>query len=55
VSSFPVNPGKQLAENDMLVDDYDYPTEKTDVVVVSPSGSESEAVTADDRTFFVVL
>lgn len=37
----------------MLVDDYDYPTEKTDVVVVSPSGSESEAVTADDRTFFV--
>jgi len=39
----------------MLVDDYDYPTEKTDVVVVSPSGSEPEsATTADDRTFFVV-
>jgi ubiquitin carboxyl-terminal hydrolase 7 len=40
----------------MLVDDYDYPTEKTDVVVVSPSGSEPESTTnADDRTFFVAL
>lgn len=35
----------------MLVDDYDYPTEQTDVVVVSPSASDPEsAATADDRT-----
>jgi ubiquitin carboxyl-terminal hydrolase 7 len=32
---------ENLAENDMLVDDYDqYPAEKTDVVVVSRSGSD---------------
>ena len=31
----------QLAENDMLVDEYDqYPNEKTEVVVVSHSGSD---------------
>ncbi|CAG8316997.1 unnamed protein product [Penicillium salamii] len=41
---------ENLAENDMLVDDYDYPTEKTDVVVVSPSGSEPESATADDHS-----
>lgn len=40
----------------MIVDDYDYPTEKTDVVVVSPPGSEPEsAITADDRTFLSCL
>lgn len=47
----------QLAENDMLVDDYDqYPAEKTDVVVVSRSGSDEpeSAPTANDRMFFVV-
>lgn len=46
----------QLAENDMLVDDYEqYPAERTDVVVVSRSGSDEpeSAPTADDRTFFV--
>lgn len=40
----------------MLVDDYDqYPAEKTDVVVVSRSGSDEpeSAPTADDRMFFV--
>lgn len=48
----------QLAENDMLVDDYDqYPAEKTDVVVVSRSGSDEpeSAPTADDRMFFVAF
>lgn len=48
----------QLAENDMLVDDYDqYPAEKTDVVVVSRSGSDEpeSAPTADDRTLFVTF
>lgn len=46
----------QLAENDMLVDDYDQYPEKTDVVVVSRSGSDEpdSAPTADDRTFFVL-
>lgn len=39
----------------MIVDDYDYPTEKTDVVVVSPPGSEPESTTADDRTFLSCL
>lgn len=46
----------QLAENDMLVDDYDqYPAEKTDVVVVSRSGSDEpeSPPTADDRMSFV--
>jgi ubiquitin carboxyl-terminal hydrolase 7 len=46
----------QLAENDMLVDDYDqYPAEKTDVVVVSRSGSDEpeSPPAADDRMFFV--
>lgn len=40
----------------MLVDDFDqYPAEKTDVVVVSRSGSDEpeSAPTADDRMFFV--
>lgn len=40
----------------MLVDEYDqYPAEKTDVVVVSRSGSDEpeSAPTADDRMFFV--
>ncbi|KAJ6146967.1 hypothetical protein N7497_008949 [Penicillium chrysogenum] len=43
---------ENLAENDMLVDDYDqYPAEKTDVVVVSRSGSDEpeSAPTADDH------
>lgn len=42
----------------MLVDDYDqYPAEKTDVVVVSRSGSDEpeSAPTADDRMFFVAF
>lgn len=44
----------QLAENDMLVDDYEqYPNEKTDVVVVSRSGSDEPepAPSAADRRF----
>lgn len=46
----------KLAENDMLVDEYDqYPNEKTDVVVVSRSGSEEPepAPSAADRMFFL--
>ncbi|KAJ5562977.1 hypothetical protein N7535_002578 [Penicillium sp. DV-2018c] len=42
---------ENLAENDMLVDDYDqYPAEKTDVVLVSRSGSDEPeaAPRADD-------
>lgn len=40
----------QLAENEMLVDDYDqYSNEKTDVVVVSPSGSDEPEPSAADR------
>lgn len=44
----------QLAENEMLVDDYEqYPNEKTDDVVVSGSGSDEPEPTlsAADRTF----
>ncbi|KAJ5462719.1 hypothetical protein N7475_007663 [Penicillium sp. IBT 31633x] len=43
---------ENLAENDMLVDDYEqYPAERTDVVVVSRSGSDEpeSAPTADDH------
>jgi hypothetical protein len=46
----------QLAENDMLVDEYEqYPNEKTDVVVVSRSGSDEPepAPSAADRMFFL--
>lgn len=43
----------QLAENDMLVDEYDqYPNEKTtDVVVSSPGSDEPTPPSAADRTF----
>ncbi|KAI2695503.1 hypothetical protein CBS147317_7782 [Penicillium roqueforti] len=47
---------ENLAENDMLVDEYDqYPAEKTDVVVVSRSGSDEpeSAPTADDHAAMV--
>lgn len=49
----------QLAENDMLVDEYEqYPNEKTDVVVVSRSASDEPepAPSAADRMFsFITL
>lgn len=44
----------QLAENDMLVDEFEqYPNEKTDVVVVSRSASDEPepAPSAADRMF----
>ncbi|EPS34506.1 hypothetical protein PDE_09470 [Penicillium oxalicum 114-2] len=41
---------ENLAENEMLVDDYDqYSNEKTDVVVVSPSGSDEPEPSAADH------